>query len=887
MFTHADLTTAARAWWTAGFSPLPIRTDGTKSPALSSWTQYQDERPPAATVKSWFDGSTDGIGIVTGGPGGLEMFEFEGRAADKIDAFVAAVAQAGLGDVWAAMADGYLERSPSGGIHVLYRVDGPPQRSRKLASRPADPEEFEADRARWWAENVEGARTDDARAKAVERFEKLTPAKFPKVEIETRGAHGFVVVAPSFGRTHNTGRPYEILRGGVDQLATITPEQREEIHAVARSFDTMPARELQQPKTPSPTGVVEGDRPGDEFNARTSWDDILGPAGWTKLRRVGDGWQWTRPGKSPADGPSATTNTDANGSDRLFVFSTSTEFPPEEPVSKFYAHAILNHGGDMKAAARDLGRQGFGTDDVVRVVDEPTGGAFEGTPFELHARRAEAAAFDRMAQQYDQDTAPGPQPSPTVVDTIEITETDARTDDGNALQLVNRFGRIIRYNADQGRWLSWDGSKWNVEPSGGGIVREHVKQIGRAMEALDKDEAKWRRHTLSARGVSDTLRQAATDHRVVVTTDDLDARPYELNTPAGIIDLTTGQLIPADPARLHTRTAAVAPDPTMPAPLWTRFLETTFPDPEIRAYVQRLIGYMSTGVVKDHILPFAFGEGGNGKSVLTNTVQTVLGDYAQSSPGGFLMASNYSGHTTEIARLAGSRFVVCSEVNDGDRFDEAKVKMLTGGDMLTARFMRQDDFTFRPTHHLWLMGNFKPSVESGGHGFWRRLRLIPFTNTVSETDRIDDLEQRLEAEEAPAVLAWIAEGARQYHEGGLREPASVKAATQDYAHDVDTVGRFIEDECTIHATDAITADVSDVRAAYLSWCKSNGEEPVTGRSFATMLARHGVLTGRAAPKAPGGRRMYGRISLRARDEAPSWHDRDDEHDGEPTGGLFT
>jgi putative DNA primase/helicase len=212
-------------------------------------------------------------------------------------------------------------------------------------------------------------------------------------------------------------------------------------------------------------------------------------------------------------------------------------------------------------------------------------------------------------------------------------------------------------------------------------------------------------------------------------------------------------------------------------------------------YLQRLVGYSAVGMIGPHVLPFCHGSGGNGKGAFLEAVTGVLGDYATSAPVGFLMAQTHSGHETEIARLAGARMVLCSEVNEDDRFDEAKVKQLTGGDTLTARFMRQDHFTFTPTHQLWLMGNHQPAVRSGGRSFWRRLRLVPFLHEVPESEVIDDLQGLLVREHGAALLAWIVAGAVAYAEDGLREPDSVKSATAAYERDQDTVRRFVDDCC--------------------------------------------------------------------------------------------
>lgn len=431
---------------------------------------------------------------------------------------------------------------------------------------------------------------------------------------------------------------------------------------------------------------------------------------------------------------------------------------------------------------------------------------------------------------------PGPDP-PTPPDDVEPpANTERLTDDGNANALIERHGVGIRYCHEKGRWLTWTGHRWRWEPSGGGTVREYAKDTARRIHPGTKPARLWRNRSLSAMGTSSTLVQAATDNRVVVDLDQLDSDPWVLNTPGGVVDLRTGTLHAPTAAALHTRATAHTPDPAAPQEAWRAFLSTTFGgDLELIGYLQRLVGYSATGYIGPHILPFAHGSGGNGKGAFLEAVTKVLGDYATAAPNAFLMAQNYSPHETEIARLAGARMVLCSEVNGTDKFDEAKVKRLTGGDTLTARFMRQDHFTFAPTHHLWLLGNDKPAVTSGGRAFWRRCRLIPFLHEVPDNLIIDDLQGILARDHGPAILAWIVQGAVDYHRGGLREPNSVTDATLEYAHDQDTVGRFVEEMCRRSTSDVLKVETSVLGGAYEKWCAAEGETPVTGKRFGTEL----------------------------------------------------
>lgn len=297
------LLKAALFWHDAGCAVIPAATDGTKRP-FGEWKRYIDTSPTKDEQTAWFSGDTyDGLGLVCGPvSGGLEMFELEGRAVSEgLDTRLAEEFTAhGLADLWARIDTGYKEKTPSGGIHWLYRVDGEARRNLKLASRPATADEI--------ADN---------------------PDERKKVLIETRGAGGFTIVAPSGGRTHPGRGQWQRLAGSPTSIPTITEAERDAIHAIAGQLDQMPAVEAPAPRKPAARPADGETRPGDDFNNRADWADILTPHGWTEGHALGKVRTWTRPGKNPRDGISATTG--RNDGDNLFVFSSSTSFETEKP----------------------------------------------------------------------------------------------------------------------------------------------------------------------------------------------------------------------------------------------------------------------------------------------------------------------------------------------------------------------------------------------------------------------------------------------------------------------------------------------------------------------------------------------------------------------------
>ncbi len=607
-----DILAAALALHDAGCSVVPIALDGTKRPSIP-WKQYQTGRADRDTVTTWFAEGHQGLGVITGSASGnLELLELEGRAVaeGKLRDLAEMAMSSGLADLWRRVtAEGYMTRSPAGGLHLLYRVLGPVAGNTKLARR----------------KNENGV----------------------EVLAETRGEGGLVVVAPSHGPVHPTGAPWVQAAGGPHTIPDLTPADRDALHALASTLDRMPTPEPPTARRPSASapaspadafllGVGRGPdgglSPGDDYNARADWADILQPHGWRLTRTRGTERFWLRPGKEPAsrDDTSATTGYGDRG-DWLWVFSTSTEFDTETTYSKFAAYALLEHGGDYSAAARALRSQGYGTTPQLQAGSAPVS-----VPSSEVPRPDEASTRD----------------------TVTVTSHAGLTDVGNADLLVQRHGHELRYVPERGAWLRWGGTHWSWDEAG--RVVEAAKATALAINTSDDELRNHRTRSLSRRAIEAMVALARTHPQVVAPAALLDADPYALCTPDGVIDLHTGLVTPSDPAGLHTRCTTVSMT-AGPTPRWDTFLADTFgDDDEMRGFVQRLAGHSATGIVTHHVLPFLHGSGGNGKSVFLDVIRRLLGDYAASAPAGFLLAGQLQ-HETEVARLAGLRMVICSE----------------------------------------------------------------------------------------------------------------------------------------------------------------------------------------------------------------------------------
>ncbi|MEU1569088.1 phage/plasmid primase, P4 family [Streptomyces mirabilis] len=444
------------------------------------------------------------------------------------------------------------------------------------------------------------------------------------------------------------------------------------------------------------------------------------------------------------------------------------------------------------------------------------------------------------------------------------------TDRGNAALFQRLYGQDFRYVPGIG-WYRWAGFRWALDLEAR-AVSEAAFELAENLSLRDPSECfttqQLRRHinrSLNDQGNSALVRVAKKMPAFHLPADALDRDPYALCTPDGVVDLRTGALRPPHPSQFHSRAALCAPRP-MPTPMWDQYLLDTFgPGPQGRAltdYMQRVMGYTITGLVSAQILPFLHGEGGNGKSVLIGVLQRLLGDYADTAPHDFLMAKPYSDHPTELADLQGRRLIVCNELNPGARFDQARMTLLTGSDRLKARKVRQDFFSFWPTHTLWLVGNHRPAVSAGGKGFWRRLRLIPFERSVTRV--ITDLDAVLVEAEGPGILHWIIQGTLKYlnsDDPHLKNCDQVSAATRDYAHAEDTFGRFLADCCRLGAPGALQTEQRTLRLAYEAWCEEEGLDPVKPRLFGEKVRRaikHSP--GTELPKS-NGRKIYKGIAL--------------------------
>jgi putative DNA primase/helicase len=401
-------------------------------------------------------------------------------------------------------------------------------------------------------------------------------------------------------------------------------------------------------------------------------------------------------------------------------------------------------------------------------------------------------------------------------------------EDAVALQFAAVHEQDYRYVAQTGKWMIWRKTRWQAENT---------------LKAFDAARALCRNGgDADAKVVTAVEKLARADRRIAATVEQWDADPNVLCTPGGVVDLRTGEMRTARREDYCSKQTAVAPAPPIkdggpPPDLWLAFLDRVLNrNSELIAFIQRFLGYDLTGEVTEHVFAFLFGTGRNGKGVFARTAIGVLGDYACTSPIEMFLACNQDRHPTELARLRKVRLTVTQETPKGRAWDEAKIKNMTGGDPITARFMRQDFFDFDPTHKLLIAGNHKPSLRIVDEAIRSRLLLIPFIVTIPVEERDPELTEKLKPE-YPAILRWMIEGCLKWRKHGLDVPKIVRGASDDYFHEQDVFAHWLDD-CTERRQMARTAS-GDLFRSWKAWCEERGADVGSPKAFTKALQERG------------------------------------------------
>ncbi len=398
---------------------------------------------------------------------------------------------------------------------------------------------------------------------------------------------------------------------------------------------------------------------------------------------------------------------------------------------------------------------------------------------------------------------------------------DEPSEDDVALAFTQMHGETLRFDHDMGAWYEWNGIRWQKDGCHRAFTyaRSMARKIGGAGKA-------------SFAGGVEKFARADPIH--AVTSEIWDSDPMLLGTPGGTIDLRDGEYSPSRPGDHITKLAGVAPEHGEPT-RWLQFLhEATAGDHDLMRFLQQMAGYCLTGLTDEHALFFIYGPGGNGKSVFLNMLSYILGDYSTTASMDTFTASKSDKHPTDLAMLKGARLVSASETEEGRAWAESRIKQITGGDKISARFMRQDFFEFTPAFKLMIVGNHAPVLANVDDAARRRFNIVPFTQKPTQPD--PHLEDKLKAE-AGRIFAWAIAGCLDWQRNRLTRPEIVTAATQDYFEDQDLFGQWIADRCerSPNKWEMTTPLYND----WVDYARTAGDDPGSQRAMSSKLKRAG------------------------------------------------
>lgn len=445
------------------------------------------------------------------------------------------------------------------------------------------------------------------------------------------------------------------------------------------------------------------------------------------------------------------------------------------------------------------------------------------------------------------------------------------TEVGAAERMADNYGDRVKYCHDWGKWLIWDGARWDVDRTNSiqSMAVAMIRSIPK--EALAMDEETQKAYVKFSRGleknntVGNVLRQA--ERLVPVLSNSLDANLWQLNCQNGVLDLTTGNLRPHDSGDLNTKRIPVMFEPKAKCPRFDEFLNTVLcGNAELIDFIVQYLGITLTGSIREQCFVVLYGQGDNGKSVLLNIIRALMGDYGKAAPPNvFLEKKHGDGIPNDLADLQGARFVVDIETKERIHFNEQRIKAVTGGEPVKARFLNKEFFEYVPQFKLWIASNHRPTISGTDKGIWRRIRLVPFDAVIPEHKKIKDLDKLIVREELPGILNKALQGCLAWQKAGkLISPEVVRLTTEEYQKDMDILGQFIEECCELGADYLVMKD--DLYQAYRVWAAGAGHKfPLTSVVFGTKMKER-KLFGERKHSALSGRYSWKGIRLKVTDD---------------------
>jgi len=410
------------------------------------------------------------------------------------------------------------------------------------------------------------------------------------------------------------------------------------------------------------------------------------------------------------------------------------------------------------------------------------------------------------------------------------------SDAGNSRRLSLYHGDKLWFNEDQKRWMIWDGKKWKVDTKNEmrklaeSAIQKSIKDLPKYYSDPDaiKQTKKFLQKCLTVGKLNSMIRYAQSDYSL--KENQMDSDDWLLNLKNGTFDLKKNTLSPHLKENLITKIANVKYNASAKCPLWEKFLDRIFDGKkDLMDFVKRAVGYSLAGLQKEQVIFLLIGSGANGKSTLLETIREILGDdYSRTTPFDTFLRKQSGRIRNDLARLKGAKFVSAVETERGKKLSEPVVKVLTGEDKITARFLYKEYFEFESTFKIFLAANYKPEIQGTDEGIWRRVRVIPFNVQIPEGERDKNLRDKLLLERE-GILNWAIEGCFEWQKDGLGMPIDVKEAVRQYRSEMDTIGNFLKEAC-------ITDDDASIQSLHLykvykDWCKLHGEKKISHRAF--------------------------------------------------------
>jgi putative DNA primase/helicase len=492
------------------------------------------------------------------------------------------------------------------------------------------------------------------------------------------------------------------------------------------------------------------------------------------------------------------------------------------------------HTDPMVASARNILAQALGSMEAeVYLVDLPVEDGINGIDdFLAKHGPGPALVLFRSARRFD--------PKEELVSLHH-------TDHGNEKAFELLYGPDYLYNWTSGQWLRWNGTIWEVDTKGMvdramlDVAAERLAATVRAQSQFgsDKDRKRAAAAALKLQNVRSrqtALESATTNPAFARRTEEFDQDDLLFACGNGIIDLRTQEFRPGRREDMVTQSTSVYWLPEATSHRWLRFMADVFPDrPEMVTFLKRAVGYSLTGLTKEEVFFILHGRKRNGKGTFLGTLLAALGNYGCNTEFSTLIADRDRGKAprNDIAALAGKRFVASQESREGAKLDESLIKTLTGGDLITARFLHKEFFTFRPTWKIWLATNHRPEIKGTDLGIWSRPKLIPFTVSFAGREDRGLKEELLQPAAQSGILRWAVEGCRDYLRDGMRYPDEVVEATNQYRTESDLVGRFLDEQC--ESGEFFQVKGRQLYQAFSMWAEQVGEESMSETAFGLRM----------------------------------------------------